>query len=89
MSPTCRHDAIQPEELDLLQRVFDQLSKDTGLHPSSVEAENLGAFMFTRFQAGTRDGAALLSVVRLWYLDLNNRKVSQLGSTTCGQRQMG
>ncbi|MCV3209988.1 hypothetical protein OHD62_19285 [Mesorhizobium sp. YC-39] len=59
------HCGIQPEEIQLLQRVFDQLCADVGLQRGSEEAELIGASLIEMFQAGVRDEARLLAQARV------------------------
>lgn len=55
---------IQPEDIDLLQRVFDQLCKEQRLNPRSVDAELMGAALIVNYQTGAKDEATLLKVAR-------------------------
>jgi hypothetical protein len=73
MFSNIRHDAIQPEEICLLQRVFDHLCSDANLATDSHQAELLGASIIEMFQSGTRDEAALLDRARVRHSDILQR----------------
>lgn len=59
-----RFGGIQPEDIDLLQRVFDQLCKEQRLNPRSVDAELMGAALIISYQAGVQDESTLLKIAR-------------------------
>ncbi len=48
-------DPLEPEELDLLQRVFDATSAEVGIEKKSRQAEGLAATLLKLFQSGVRD----------------------------------
>jgi hypothetical protein len=58
------HSAIQPEEICLLQRVFDQLCAEANVQTDSLEAETFGVSLIEMFQSGLRDEAMLLARAR-------------------------
>ncbi|RWB72950.1 MAG: hypothetical protein EOQ50_18455 [Mesorhizobium sp.] len=52
---------FEPEDLDLLQRVFDQLCKERGIaQTNSEQREALASDIVSAFQNGVADEAALL-----------------------------
>ena len=55
---------LYPDDLAMLQRVFDRLSADGCLDLDSAEAELVAGALLTIFQNGTRDEAVLLAEVR-------------------------
>jgi len=48
-------DPLQPEELDLLQRVFDVTCAEAGIEKKSRQAEGFAAMLLKLFQSGVRD----------------------------------
>ncbi|KAA9384130.1 hypothetical protein [Neorhizobium galegae] len=56
-------DPLQPEELDLLQRVFDLTCAEVGIEKKSRQAEGLAATLLKLFQSGTRDERELKAAV--------------------------
>ncbi|MDQ0135060.1 hypothetical protein J2T08_002981 [Neorhizobium galegae] len=54
---------LQPEELDLLQRVFDVTCAQVGIEKKSRQAEGLAATLLKLFQSGMRDEKELESAV--------------------------
>jgi len=48
-------DPLQPEDLDLLQRVFDATCAEAGIEKKSRQAEGLAATLLKLFQSGVRD----------------------------------
>ncbi|WP_051904001.1 hypothetical protein [Neorhizobium vignae] len=54
---------LQPEELDLLQRVFDLTCTEVGIEKKSRQAEGLAATLLKLFQSGMRDEEELESAV--------------------------
>ena len=55
---------IQPEEIDLLQRVFDHLCVDANCDKDSEDAEYIGITLFQIYQGGARNEADLLAQAR-------------------------
>lgn len=53
-------DGFQPEEVDLLQRVFDGLCLQGGITRDSIRAELLAAVLIQSYQSGVTNEAALL-----------------------------
>ena len=53
-----------PNDIDVCQRVFDQVCKEQQLDHSSPKAEAVAATLFSMFQNGCSDEAALLKVFR-------------------------
>lgn len=51
---------FSPEDLQLLQRVFDQLCASKGLEKSTEEAKVLAQRLFVSYRLGVKDEAALL-----------------------------
>ncbi|MDR6820318.1 hypothetical protein J2X76_005515 [Neorhizobium sp. 2083] len=45
-------DPLQPEELDMLQRVFDVACVEAGIQKKSRQAEGLAATLLQLFQSG-------------------------------------
>ncbi len=56
-------DPLQPEELDLLQRVFDVTCAEAGIGKKSRQAEGLAATLLKLFQSGVRDEQKLQAAV--------------------------
>jgi hypothetical protein len=54
--------SIEPEDLTILQRVFDQLSAE--LPPGSFDPEDIAGVIIRTFQRGIRDEAELLAEAR-------------------------
>ncbi|CAN7736021.1 hypothetical protein [Neorhizobium sp. LjRoot104] len=54
---------LQPEELDLLQRVFDVTCAEVGIEKKSLQAEGLAATLLKLFQSGMRDEKELTAAV--------------------------
>ena len=56
--------AFYPTDIDVCQRVFDQICQEQHLDHSSPKAEALAATLFSVFENGCNDEAALLEVFR-------------------------
>ncbi|PST24145.1 hypothetical protein C7U60_09500 [Mesorhizobium plurifarium] len=52
--------ALLPEDLDVLQRVFDTLCREYRWPRDSAQAQRLGRMLIRGFQTGTRDEELLL-----------------------------
>ncbi|AZO55671.1 MULTISPECIES: hypothetical protein [unclassified Mesorhizobium] len=52
-------DAYQPEEIDLLQRVFDRRCTAANIHRDSILGELLAAALIQLYQAGVTDEVSL------------------------------
>jgi hypothetical protein len=65
--------SIEPVEVDLLQRVFDQLCVDAECEKASVEAEDIGSALIHLYEAGTKDEAELLATMRARRTDFIKR----------------
>lgn len=70
MFTNVNHDAIQPEEIELLQRVFNQFCADANVETCSEQAEFVGASLIEMYQAGCRHEATLLAEARCRHSDL-------------------
>jgi hypothetical protein len=55
--------AISPEELDMLQRVFDRICQQRGLTKQSREAASVAASLMALFQSGIRSEKQLLAMM--------------------------
>ena len=55
---------LYPDDLAMLQRVFDQVCADGCHETNSVEAELIAAALMNIFQNGTSDEAVLLAELR-------------------------
>jgi hypothetical protein len=56
-------DPLQPEELNMLQRVFDVTCAAADIPKKSPQAEGLAATLFELFQSGIRDENQLKAAV--------------------------
>lgn len=61
--------AIYPEDLTLLQRVFDQICADGNHALASVEGEAIAATLMMLFERGIKDEVNLLAEMRLRQAD--------------------
>lgn len=50
-----RTDTLRPDQLAMLQRVFDRACASSGITKSSLRAEGLAATLFHLFQEGVDD----------------------------------
>jgi hypothetical protein len=55
---------LYPNDLAMLQRVFDELSADGGHDVASLDAEMIAAALLGLFQDGVTEEAALLAKIR-------------------------
>jgi hypothetical protein len=56
-------DPLQPEELEMLHRVFDVTCAAAGIRKKSPQAEGLAATLFELFRSGIRDEDQLKAAV--------------------------
>lgn len=56
-------DPLQPEELNMLQRVFDVTCAAAGIRKNSPQAEGLAATLLKLFQSGVRDEHQLEAMI--------------------------
>ncbi|MER9296704.1 hypothetical protein NKI38_09420 [Mesorhizobium sp. M0621] len=65
-SPNKRHPGFYPSDLQLCQRVFDQVCSERKLNPMSVEpdVQRLAATVFSLFENGCRNESELLESFR-------------------------
>lgn len=54
---------LQPEELDLLQRVFDETCAQVGIEKKRLQAEGLAATLLKLIQSGLRDEKELKAAI--------------------------
>jgi hypothetical protein len=55
---------LQPEDIDVCQRVFDQVCAEGWHHKLSLDADLIASAIFGLFQAGLRDEASLLARIQ-------------------------
>jgi hypothetical protein len=55
---------FQPEEIDFLQRVFDDACQTHGVTPGTAVSEDLAAAILMSYQAGMRDRQVLVWAFR-------------------------
>jgi hypothetical protein len=56
-------EAIRPEQLDMLQRVFDAACTSAHIAKNTPQAEGLAATLFHLFQSGIEDEDKLLGML--------------------------
>ncbi|MCA1368522.1 hypothetical protein [Ensifer aridi] len=66
MSPVkdFKWDPIGPDELEMIQRVFQSELRIRALSSKCEEAEALAAKLISAYQSGTRDAASLAAVAK-------------------------
>jgi hypothetical protein len=68
---TSRAGVFQPEELEVLQRVFDQVCRERKHHPESEEAETIAVTIIVLFQTGLLTEHDLVVAALDWGEDSN------------------